>query len=72
MREPAAVSLRRRQLRTLRGIERELADSDPDLEAYFWSFSVLARTRRMPRREQDSRWPFRQVRDWCAENWTDP
>jgi hypothetical protein len=38
-REHAGVSLRRRQLRTLRGIERDLADSDPGLDALYQGFA---------------------------------
>jgi len=34
-REHAVVSLRRRQLRTLRRIERDLAESDPGLDALY-------------------------------------
>ena len=33
------MSLRRRQLRILRGLERDLADSDPGLDALFLGFA---------------------------------
>ena len=33
------MSLRRRQLRILRGMERELADSEPGLDALFQGFA---------------------------------
>jgi hypothetical protein len=38
-REHAIVSLRRRQLRILRGIERDIADSDPGLDALYLGFA---------------------------------
>jgi hypothetical protein len=83
--EHAGVSLSRRQLRTLRAIERQLAHSEPDLEASFWSFFVQARGRGMPGVEHVASRPSRalvprwrgrsvteRVKDWCAENWHDP
>ena len=79
------MSLSRRQRRTLRGIERNLACSDPALDAWFVSFAGLLRGRDMPPAERVSRWPYRlarrlwcgpsvseRVAAWCAENWTDP
>ena len=79
------MSLSRRQLRTLRGIERDLACSDPALDAWFVSFAALLRGRDMPPAERVSQWPSRlarrlwygpsvgeRVAAWCAENWTDP
>jgi hypothetical protein len=79
------VSLSRRQLRTLRGIERDLACSDPGLNAWFLSFAGMLRGHDMPPAERVSRWPSRlprrlwrgpsvteQVAAWCAENWNDP
>ena len=38
-REHFVVSLRRRQLRILRGLERDLADTDPGLDALFLGFA---------------------------------
>jgi len=79
------VSLTRRQLRTLRGIERNLACSDPGLDAWFVSFAALLPGGDMPSAERVSRWPFRLLRRlwwgpsvservaaWCAGNWNDP
>lgn len=42
-RDHAIVSLSRRQLRTLRRIERDLADSDPCLEAFYQGFARRTR-----------------------------
>jgi hypothetical protein len=57
------VSLSRRQLRTLRGIEAELAASDPGLHAFFVSFTSRAGVpevpSEMPRADRAARWPFR-------------
>jgi hypothetical protein len=39
---PVAVNLRLRHRRTLRAIERDLADSDPPLTGLFSAFTVLA------------------------------
>ena len=79
------MSLSRRQLRTLRGIERNLACSDPALDAWFVSFAALLDGRDMPPAERLSGWPSRlllrlwcgpsvseRVAAWCAENWHDP
>lgn len=75
------MSLSRRQSRTLRGIELDLAAADPSLNEFFLSFTLGAGRREMPRVERVTRWPFRpgpergvadRVRDWCAENWNDP
>jgi len=53
------VSLSRRQLRTLRGIECGLADSDPYLNAFFRSFAKRAGTCAMPQVERIPPWPLR-------------
>ena len=53
--EAPAVSLSRRQLRTLRGIERDLACSDPRLNEFFLLFSGGFRGYDMPRVERVSR-----------------
>ena len=79
-----AVSLSRRQLRTLRGIERDLACSDPRLNEFFLLFSGGFRGYDMPRVERVSRWPSRmlarlwggrnvteRVAAWYPENWHD-
>jgi hypothetical protein len=42
-REHAVVSLHRRQLRTLRRIERDLAASDPCLDAFYQGFARRTR-----------------------------
>jgi len=76
--------MRRRWLRTLRGIERDLADSEPDLDALFCSFAQLTGGRDMSWVEKIDRrrlWIFRRrhertlterMKDWTAENWKDP
>ena len=81
------VSLNRRQLRTLRGIERCLAASDPGLSGFFLSFAERAGERGRPRVERVSPWPLRMlaglrrgpgrrasapVTGGCAENRNDP
>ena len=75
------MSLSRRQVRTLRGIELDLAASDPSLNEFFGSFTSRPGGRETPRVERVTRWPFwlrrkrsagDRVRDWCAENWNDP
>jgi hypothetical protein len=83
--EAPAVSLSRRQLRTLRGIEQDLACSDPRLNEFFLLFSGGFRSDGMPRVERLSRWPSRmlarlwggrivteRVAAWYAGNWHDP
>lgn len=79
------MSLSRRQLRTLRGIERDLACSEPGLNAWFLSFAEGLRGSDMPPVERVTRWPSRmlgrvwrgpgvsaRVVAWYAENWRDP
>ena len=79
------MSLRRGQSRALRGIERDLADSDPRLNAYFLSFAAHAGRPLVPRVEKIRARPLRifarlrrrrtfaeRMRDWCAQNWNDP
>jgi hypothetical protein len=81
------VNLRRRQQRSLSGIERELAGSDPDLDALFRSFARHAARREVPQVEKISHWPPRMLArlrlrrggtradrtsDRCAEKWNDP
>jgi hypothetical protein len=79
------VNLRRRQLRTLRGIERGLADSAPGLDALFLSFARRAAGRELPPTEKVGRWSDRMLArlrrgrpdtepttDRCAGNWNDP
>jgi len=80
------VSLRRRQLRILRGMERDLADSDPGLDALFlgfarrtgghdmrWVEKIDAKQRRrllFRRRPEPS--AGEPATDQNAENWNDP
>jgi hypothetical protein len=45
--------------RALRRIERDLADSDPSLDALFLSFSATARGEKMPRVEKIRTGPLR-------------
>jgi hypothetical protein len=46
------MSLRRGQRRALRGIERDLARSDPDLDRLFLSFAGLTSTQEIPAAEK--------------------
>ena len=75
------MSLHRGQLRTLHGIERDLADSDPDLDALFLSFASAAGRPEVPAAENISArhlkvlsrlWPRRtlseRMKHWYAEN----
>ncbi len=48
------MSLHRGQLRTLYGIERDLADSDPDLDALFVAFASATGRPEMPDAEHIS------------------
>ncbi len=79
------MSLRRGQLMALRGIERDLADSDPGLDALFLSFASQAGRPVMPWVETVGAGPFKllarlrrrrtlteRMKDWCAQNWNDP
>jgi hypothetical protein len=79
------VSLRRGQLRTLRGIECELAASEPDLDELFTSFASEAGQPQMPYVENIGARHLKmltrllppptvseRVQDWCAQNWVDP
>lgn len=84
--EHSIVSLRRRQLRILRGMERDLADTDPGLDALFLGFARRTSGHDMRWVEkidvQQRRWlffrrrpepsPGEQVTDQSAENWNDP
>jgi hypothetical protein len=76
---------RRGQLRALRRVEREIADSEPGLYAFFLSFNRRAAGRDMPQTETSGSGPLRRLarrrrgrtltermKDWCAENWNDP
>jgi hypothetical protein len=58
------MSLRRDQRRALRGIERDLARSDPDLDRLFFSFGALARTQEIPAAEKIRGRQFRCWRGW--------
>jgi hypothetical protein len=81
------VSLRRCQLRVLDRIERDLADSDPGLNAFYqglarrtsgldmrWVEKIDRRRRIFPRRSRRRReWNLgEQVNNWTSENWNDP
>jgi hypothetical protein len=79
------VSLRRRQLRILRGTERELADSEPGLDALFQGFARRTNghdMRWVEMIDRGRRWLFfrrrpepslsERVQDPSAENWNDP
>jgi hypothetical protein len=79
------VSLRRRQLRILRRIESDLADSDPGLDALYqgfarrtsgrdmrWVEKIDGRRFRIFPRRRDERSLGERMRDWTAENWNDP
>ena len=79
------MSLRRGQSRALRGIERDLADSDPGLNASFLSFAAHPGRPLMPRVEKIRPRPLRiftrlrrrrtlaeRMRVWYAQDWNDP
>lgn len=79
------MSLRRRQLRILRGMERELADSEPGLDALFQGFArrtnghdmrwveIIDRRRRwLFFRRQQEPGPAERMKDRSAEKWNDP
>ena len=79
------MSLRRRHLRILHDMERDLADSEPGLDALFLGFArrtsghdmrwveMIDRRRRWPffrRRQEPS--SAERMKDRSAENWNDP
>jgi hypothetical protein len=76
--------MRRRGLRTLQRIERDLAGSDPGLDALFRSFARrtsgcdMSWVERVDRRRfpmfgrRRKRTLVERMKDWTAENWTDP
>ena len=79
------MSLRRRQLRILRRIESDLADSDPGLDALYqgfarrtsgcdmrWVEKMDRRWFRLFPRRRDERSLGGRIKDWTAENWNDP
>lgn len=78
------MSLPRRQLRTLRGIERELADSDPGLDALYQGLARRTSGRDLRCLEKVDRRRFlifsrrreqglgERMKNWTAENWNDP
>lgn len=78
------VSLRRRQLRILRRIERDLANSDPGLDSLYQGLARRTSGRDLRWLEKDARrwfWIFsrrrerslgERMKDWTAENWNDP
>jgi len=84
-REYAVVSLRRRQLRILQRIERDIAASDPGLAALYLGFARRTGGRDMrwmEKIDRGRRWRFFQrrqapgpaerLKDPSAENWNDP
>jgi hypothetical protein len=84
----ADVTMRRRSLRALQRIERDLAGSDPGLDALFRSFSRRTRgydlswvekldrrpclLSRMFGRRRHERKLTERMKDWTADNWKDP
>ena len=83
-RDHAVVSLRRRQLRILRRIERDLAESDPSLDALYQGLARRTSGRDLRWLEKVDRrrfWIFsrrhkrtvgERMKNWTAENWNDP
>lgn len=84
-RDYAVVSLRRRQLRILRRIERDIAASDPGLAALYLGFARRTGGRDLRSAEKidhQRRWlffrqrpessPAERLKDPSAENWNDP
>lgn len=86
--EHGVVTMRRRSLRALQRIERDLAGSDPGLDALFRSFArrrggrdlswvekIERRHCRMFgvfRRQPSERTLNELMKDWTAEYWKDP
>jgi hypothetical protein len=82
------MTMRRRSLRVLQRMERELASSDPGLDALFQSFARRTRGWDMSWVEEAGRRRFllfgilgrrrrerpltERMKDWTAENWKDP
>jgi hypothetical protein len=77
--------MRPRWMRTLQGIERDLAGSDPGLDALFRSFARRTGGHDVPWVEKLERRRFlmfgrrrrertltERMKDWTAENWKDP
>ena len=84
MRRGEHAFVTRRLPRALRGIERNLAGSDPGLDALFRSFARrtggcnMSWVERVGRKRFLLFGPRRQrtlterMKDWCTENWNDP
>src|SRR5215470_2416426 len=82
--EHAIVTMRRRSLRVLQRMERDLARSDPGLDALFQSFAQrtfgcdmrwveeVGRKRFLLFGRRRERKLTERVKDWTAENWKDP
>jgi hypothetical protein len=83
----AVVTMRRRSLRALQRIERDLAGSDPGLDALFRAFSRRTRGYDLSWVEKVDRRPCllsrmfgrrhertltERMKDWTADNWQDP
>jgi hypothetical protein len=77
--------MRRRWTRALRRIERDLAATDPGLDAFFASFAARSngcdmswvekangRWRPAFGRRRGERNLGGRMKDWCNENWKDP
>jgi hypothetical protein len=72
-----AMKLRLGRQRVLRGIERDLAESDPLLAAFFSSFTLLVQGEKMPSTEiitakplRALLWPTEQSEPhWAGEGW---
>ena len=77
--------MRRRSLRALQRIERDLACSDPGLDALFrafgrrtggcdlsWVEKINRRRRLIFGRRRRERTLAERMKDWTAENWKDP
>jgi hypothetical protein len=84
MRRGEHAFVTRRLPRALREIERDLAGSDPGLDALFRSFARSPGRRDLSWVERDGRKRFllfgprrqqtltERMKDRCAENWNDP
>ena len=83
--EHAIVTLRRRWLRTLQALERDVVGSDPGLDALFRGFARrtggcdMSWIERLDRRRflrfgrrRSERTLTERMKDWTAENWKDP
>jgi hypothetical protein len=61
------MTMLRKETRTLRELERDLAGSDPRLTAHFSTFTLVMRDEELPSAERLATVPVRQLRDGCEQ-----